>query len=155
MDEETRCKSRLDVGRILITVSSPKAVNRIGKMKVNEHVFSVRLVEEVFVDQCCKVRISGKVISECGCSSDYSDAVENSLLGMPGSDEDEDLRTGFVQRQKTLVLNSNPACQSGNSGLAEQGVRLDSGSAACPKVSYDGALNAFCFPPLQPGVSTG
>lgn len=144
-DVATSSKSRLDIGRILVTVSSPEAINKTVKVKVNEHVFLVRLVEEVIVDQFClgiKMRNNSSV---GGYSSDYSDAVEDSFLGMPVSDEEEAFRDDDVQRQKITISNSNSGCKAANPGLAEQSAHLDSGLLASPKATYYGALNAPGF----------
>lgn len=54
LDEDTSIKTRLDVGRVLVFVSSSEAINRTMKIKVNEFVFFVRMAEEVFFDHRSK-----------------------------------------------------------------------------------------------------
>lgn len=48
MDESTRRKSRLDVGRIFATVSAPEAINGVFKVMIKDKVFSIKVIEDVF-----------------------------------------------------------------------------------------------------------
>lgn len=51
LDEATKDMSRLDIGRIQVSMSSPEPVNKMVNIMINNMVFSVTLVEKVFVDK--------------------------------------------------------------------------------------------------------
>lgn len=48
LDECTRNKSRLDIGRVCVTTRVPEIINRVIQVKINEVVFSIRIMEDVF-----------------------------------------------------------------------------------------------------------
>lgn len=50
LDDRTDNKSRLDLARILIQTSSLEVINCLIKVKINDLIFSIRVVEEPFSD---------------------------------------------------------------------------------------------------------
>lgn len=48
IDESTRKKARLDVARVMIMASSQEAINKVLRVKINDHLFSIRMVEDTF-----------------------------------------------------------------------------------------------------------
>lgn len=50
LDEATKKMSRLDVGKVQVTLSSLAPINKIVKIKIDSIVYSISLLEEVFVE---------------------------------------------------------------------------------------------------------
>lgn len=50
IDDSTRDKVRLDVGRVLITTGNPDIINRVLEINVNGMLYSIRVMEESFGD---------------------------------------------------------------------------------------------------------
>lgn len=46
MDESIRDRSCLDVGRILICTRYPEIINRSVKVKINDALFTIRMMED-------------------------------------------------------------------------------------------------------------
>lgn len=46
MDDPTRKRERFDIGRVLISATSPEAINIMLKVKINNGLFFIRLLEE-------------------------------------------------------------------------------------------------------------
>lgn len=82
LDESTKHKLSLDVGRALIKTSSTKFLDFVVHLKINQHLFTIRMVEEPFSETVfypCSVK-SGPNSDES--SSEDSDFVLDSLMGL-------------------------------------------------------------------------
>lgn len=53
IDKPTRKKERFDFGKVLISASSPKAINKIVSVKINDLFYSIRMMEDVFCTTTC------------------------------------------------------------------------------------------------------
>lgn len=106
LDEDTSSKARLDVGRLLVTVSSLEVINRTVKVKVNDLVSSIRMVEEVFAVHPYNRSKSMELNSESGFTSDDSEFVEGTFLGDSEGIEEGFLRDDGVCQQEAPFSNS-------------------------------------------------
>lgn len=50
VDDSTRVKRRMDVGRVLCNTTSPEVVNRTMNIKITSELFVVRVMEEPFAE---------------------------------------------------------------------------------------------------------
>lgn len=106
LDEPTSNKARLDIGRMLVNVTSKEVVNRTVNIKVNDCVFLVRMVEEVFVDHLAQGLKVSKPSLDSGCSSDESEFVEDTFMGDPDDEVGGFLRSAEENRQEDHFSNS-------------------------------------------------
>lgn len=72
VDDSTRLKRRMDVGRVLISASSSEVVNRMVNIKINNKVFVVRMVEKPFSEELFFVKSNRKTCILEVSSSDTS-----------------------------------------------------------------------------------
>lgn len=80
LDESMRRKTRLDVGRVFTTITSPEAINRVVKVKINDKVFAIRMVEDVFRHSAFHLNIDCVIPTGEHSSSEDSDSVIDSNL---------------------------------------------------------------------------
>lgn len=62
LDDSTRNKLRLDVGRVFITTHEPGVINKVVEVKVNDVDFSICLVEETLganISTCFRMEFLG------------------------------------------------------------------------------------------------
>lgn len=79
LDESTWKKTRLDVGRVIATLSCPEAINRTGQVKINNKIFSIRIVEDVFRFSAYRLSTDCVLpVAEGSSSSEDSESMVNS-----------------------------------------------------------------------------
>lgn len=72
MDDSTREMTRLDFGRVLISTSSPKFINRVVEVRVNNVTYSIRLQEVSFTTDWKYYLSEGSLSEEDGSLADSS-----------------------------------------------------------------------------------
>lgn len=73
MEEGTRSKSRLDVGRILVSIVYPRIINNSVLVKINNLRCSIRLMEDLLGATSWKSSGRMAILRDSECSSDGSD----------------------------------------------------------------------------------
>lgn len=95
---------------MLILASSPEVINQVVKVKVNDEVFSIRMIDEVSGESCFSLNSARKHCSITGVSSNNSDSMGDCWIESPGSDcsgNDQELNLHLT---KDELSNSNSGC---------------------------------------------
>lgn len=88
LDESTRMRTRLDVGRVFATVSDPEAINRVVKVKINDGIFTIRMVENVFRQSTFQLNTNRVIPESEHSSSEDSGSIIDSYLACSEWQED-------------------------------------------------------------------
>lgn len=140
-DEATRNRARFDVGRLLISTPSPEANNKIVNIKVNDIVFSVRLIEEVLANPMVGSCSGLKENSFHDNSSENSDSFVESHHDLPDFEVGGVVREELLQRWDVEFSNSKWGSDMGFSRNIERCASKVPGSFASPNSKYEGAFN--------------
>lgn len=131
IDEPTRNKDRLDVGRVLVTTTVPYFINKVMEVKVNSATFSIRVMEESSEDKPVSFSIDWRYQSSDGLSSEEDDLLENSLMMVSetvlstgeGEEDIQRLNREFSNpafgKAKSDVVRSSPSCNVAREGGAQ------------------------------------
>lgn len=135
IDESTKDKVRLDVGRALIFTTIPETINRKLEIKVNGVVYSIRVIEEPSGDNFNNFYSDWKYQLSEGGSSDEDESLAGSELAVPETMFSGDVGVADIQRLHAELSNS---C-FGRVGFLEEGaVGLDNdveGDGVCQSES--------------------
>lgn len=77
VDDSTRLKWRMDMGRVLVDVTSKEAINRAITIKINQVLYEVRLLEDPFAEEFCYMKSDRNLWDSDGSSSNDSYCVED------------------------------------------------------------------------------
>lgn len=92
LDDSTRNKYRFDVGKALISATSAETINRTVTMKINEHLFKIRVVEDIFSSIRCNFNSDKDIPTSCTGQSCDSVSEANSFLQVPETDISDESR---------------------------------------------------------------
>lgn len=97
IDDSTRDRARLDIGRVLIITAAPDIINRVVEVKINGTMHSIRLLEESFGDNFNKLLSDWKYQNSEDASTDDEDSAINNILMVPETEltawvRDEDIK---------------------------------------------------------------
>lgn len=98
MDDSIKDKVRLDVGRALIFTNIPESINRKVEVKINDEVYSIRVIEEPSGDNFNNFYSDWKFQKSEGESSEDDDSVAGSELDVPETMLTGDVRVDELQR---------------------------------------------------------
>lgn len=103
LDVSTRRRLRFDVGRFLVVTSSPEFINKVVNVKINNVVYSMRLLEDLVGDQDPRLFEFSEVRSHIGCDFkvEGSEIVREMLMS-----EETRFKIG-IQREDVDFENSN------------------------------------------------
>lgn len=84
-DESTSRRVGFDMGKVLIFTCSREAINKLVKVKINNDVFFIRLMEETFGElylsyDSWQRKVSGDGSSEASYLSIHNDEVPDSVI---------------------------------------------------------------------------
>lgn len=137
VDESTRRNLRYDAGRVLLNTSNLEIINRVLKVKINEVIYHVRMVEEPFSE------------SFSSFNSDWERrVVEESSVGS----EEEGYESCFdsVDEVPATVLsrslpraNTEPGLQEDGGSKFENIVRLEEVAGDCDVQQVHGNGNSY------------
>lgn len=88
MDESTRKRTRLDVGRVYAKITSPEPINRTVQVMINNKIFAIWLLEDVFRFPCFKSNTDCVLLVVEETSSDDSDLEVDSNLAFSDAAND-------------------------------------------------------------------
>lgn len=78
-NQSTRLKRRLDIGRVMINVSSPQAINRSVRIKIKNESYDIIILEEPFSEDYVYMKSDRNLWNSEDSSSDEYMLVKNTL----------------------------------------------------------------------------
>lgn len=137
MDDDTTKKMRLDIARILISASSPETIFRNMTVKIDQHLFNIRISEDLCGDVSVSERRNQLYQMASSSSSEECDAIsfdgswvsETPELGGKGAEREQGVRRGGVETFSNSVGGQKLMGECDTGYLAVKSVEIGAESA--------------------------
>lgn len=107
IDDSTRDRVRLDIGRVLITTSVPEIINSMVEVNSSGDLFPIRVLEESFGDNYNRLYLDWKYQQLAAPSSDDEDSEANSFLAVLETEFLGEVNEDDLQRLNMEFPNQN------------------------------------------------